>query len=357
MIDELELNDKQAKEIIKIAIKQNAYDSDMPNSKKERLEAAHEIVAFCIDAWKNDGARPDDKDEEIAEGARAILEIFDIAGIEADDDGTIEFADAESDDEEEENDVEDEEDEEEDYEEYDDDEDEEDEELEDEEDEDEEDEDEEGPFDPDDYIEGGYTELTPASRVKRLKDLDPDDEDYEAVLVAIKEWEEAQDKPASRVLDYLADIIGEDEDEEVEDEEEEVDEDEEEVEDEEEDEEEQDESEEPWDGYDSSTAVEVKQTLNEAAEADELTQEQIDYVREYEQGRAQPRKRILNLLDELEASLGEETDEEDEDEAEEQAPKPRKSKRGNELTGMTIEYVVGDETFEVEGVTELSVRA
>jgi len=321
MLDELEVSDAQAKKIIKIAIEQNAYDSDMPTSKKERLEAAHEIVAFCIDAWKNDGARPDDEDEEIAEGANAILQIFEIAGIEADEDGTIEFAGAEDEDEED--------------------------------DEETEEDDDEGPFDPDDYIEG-YTELTATTKIKKIKELDPDDEDFEPLLTALAEWEEDQEKPASRVLDFIAEALPE-EDEDDEDEEE-NDEDEEPV-DEEDDDDEEDESEEPWEGYDDATAVDVKKVLNEAFENETLTAEQLEYVSEYENARAQPRKRILKLVDELVEGLGngEEDDEEDEDEVEVKPVSKRgKLKTKASVDGITITYIVGDDTFEVDGVTALS---
>ena len=300
MLDELELTQAAAKKIVKIAIEQEAYDSDMPASKKEQIEAAHEIVAFCIDAWKNDGARPDDKDEEVAEGAKAILKIFDIAGITADDDGTIEFASSESDEEEDE--------------------------------EGEENGDGEEPFSPDDYIEG-YTELSPASRVKAIKALDPEeDEDYNA-LVALEEWENEQDKPSSRVLDLIADLIGEeeaaeegDEDEDESDEEEEiVDEEEEEEEDEEEDEEE---LEEPWDDYDTAKVTEIKAKLNEVFEDGELTTDQLEYVKDYEEAKAQPRVRILKLVDELSVQLENGEGEEEPEEEEEETPaRARPSKK------------------------------
>jgi len=319
MLDELELTQAAAKKIVKIAIEQEAYDSDMPASKKEQIEAAHEIVAFCIDAWKNDGARPDDKDEEVAEGAKAILKIFDIAGITADDDGTIEFASSESEDEEEED--------------------------------DEEEENGDEPFSPDDYIDG-YTELSAASRVKAIKELDPEeDEDYNA-LVALEEWENEQAKPSSRVLDVIADLIGEDEAEEGE--EEEGEEEEEEIVDEDEEEEEAEdeegeELEEPWEGYDGDKVTEIKAKLTEVFEDEELTVEQLDYVKDYEEAKAQPRVRILKLVEELAVQLdngSEEAAEDEELEEEEEEVKPRKKRVSKKASKAEDNGVVDEDALK-----------
>ena len=66
----------------------------------------------------------------------------------------------------------------------------------------------EAPFDIDSFIEG-YSELTAATKIKKIKakELDPEDTDDYNVLVSIAEWEEAQDQPSARVLDYLNEIV------------------------------------------------------------------------------------------------------------------------------------------------------
>ena len=341
LIDSLTLSDAAAKKIIKIAIEQNAYDSDMPTTKKERQEAAHEIVAFCVDAWANDGARPDDDDPDIAEGAEAILKIFEIADIEADDDGNIEFPNAEEEDDEEDEDEEEDEEE------------------------DDDDEDDEGPFDPDDYIEDGYTELNVATRIKRLKALDSDDEDDEAILRAIYEWEQSQDKPASRVLNYLEETLElEDEEDEDEDEEEEVDgeveEDEDEDEEDDEGEEDDEETEEPWEGYNEDKVSDIKAKLQEAFDDQELEPEHLDYIEQYEnEVLPKARTRVLKYVEDFRAALNGNGDEDEEDEPEEKPKRGKasasKSKPKDKPAGVTIRYTVGDDEFEVEGVSELEV--
>jgi hypothetical protein len=300
-LEGVNLTDVNAKKIIKIAIEQEAYDSDMPKSKKERLDAAHEIIAFCIDAWKNDGARPDDDDPEIAEGAKAILDIFELADIEVGDDDEILFPESESDDDDDEDETDDED-----------------------EDSDDEDDDEDGPFDPDDYIDG-YTELSTKTKLAKIKKLDPEDEDDAGILTALKDWEEQQDKPNARVLDALADLIDDEEDEDDDDDEgEEVDgeveDDDDDEDDDSDDEEESDDGEEPWPGYDKATAVKVKEVLSSEFEKENLTEEHIQYVIDYENERPQPRKRIITLCEQLLSQLDEDDDSDDDDDEEDAKP-------------------------------------
>lgn len=303
MLDQLELTQSQAKKIVKKAIEHGAYSDEMPDTKKEQIEAAHEAIAFCIDGWTNDGVRPDDDDEEIAAAANAILELFELAGIEVDDDNEVVMP---GDEEEEDDEDEEEEDEEEDDEEDDD---------EDEEEEDEEGE--EGAFDPDDYFDKGWTELTPATKVKTLKALDTEDEDNLAAIEAVYEWEKEQDEPTSRVLSWIEENFDMESDDDDGDDEEEEDE-----------EGDEEETEEPWPGYDKATAVEVKKKLDDALKDGELTAEQIEYVKEYETEREKPptRKRIVDHCDKLLEALA---DSDDEDEEEEEKPAKKSSSKAS----------------------------
>jgi hypothetical protein len=251
---DLSLTDTQAKKVVKLAIEHGAYSDEMPDTKAGRIEAAVEAVEYCIDSWVNDGVRPDDEDEDIAAAGEAILTIFEAAGIEVDEDGDIQIAGEEPEDEGEAG-------------------------------------EDESPFDPDDYFEDGYTELTAASKLKALNELDLDDEDTLNIIVQIHEWEKGQEKPASRVMTWIEENVeiegAEDDDGEPESGDE-------------------PEDEEPWDGYDKANAVDIKKFLDEAFESDDgLTAEQIEYVKEYENARKQPRKRILDKCDELLAQLEE----------------------------------------------------
>lgn len=180
MLDELELSEANAEAIIEKAIEFEVYTDDMPETKKDKMEAAHEIVAFAIDSWVDDGTRPDSDDEQVAAAGEQISEIFALAGIEMDDneivygdppdlDGAADDSDDGDGD--------------------------------------------ESPFDINDVIDG-YEDLTAATKIKKIKalDLDADDDDDYNVLVGIAEWEEDQESPTSRVLDYLTDIIGEPDD-------------------------------------------------------------------------------------------------------------------------------------------------
>jgi hypothetical protein len=270
---DLELSDAQAKKIVKLAIENGAYSDDMPDDKKGRQEAALEAVNFCIDSWVNDGVRPDDSDEDIAAAGEAIMEIFDAAGVEVDEEGNIVGGEVEGEDEEPEAEAE---------------------------------EDGETAFDPDDYIEG-YTDLTPKSKIEALSDLDLEDEDTIGIVNAIRDWENEQDKPSSRVLSWIEENLGEAEAEG------------------EPEAEGGDEIEEPWEGYDDSTAAEIKAVLDETMESDDgLEVEQVEYVKEYEEARKAPRKRVLDRCDELIAELSAEPEPEPE---EEEKPKGALAKR------------------------------
>jgi hypothetical protein len=279
-VDELTLTDSQAKKIVNLAIEHGAYSDDMPDTKKGRLEAAQEAIAFCVDSWQNDGVRPDDEDEDIAAAGEAILAIFEAAGIEVEEDGSIVLP-GEDDGEEPEAEADD-------------------------------DDSGEAPFDPDDYFEDGYTELTAASKVKALDELDLEDEEVINLVVAVKEWEEAQDKPSSRVLNWIEENIdlgdgeGDDDDPGTA-------------------EGSAEELEEPWDGYDKADAVTIKKFLDEAMESDEgLTVDQVQYVKEYEESKERPRKRVLDHTDKLIASLEGGDDDEPEPEPKKKALAPKK---------------------------------
>jgi hypothetical protein len=321
---DLSLTDAQAKKLVNLAIEHGAYSDEMPDTKKGRIEAAVEAVEYCIDSWVNDGVRPDDEDEDIAAAGEAILTIFEAAGIEVDEDGDIQIAGEAEDDDEPEAAADDG----------------------------------EAPFDPDDYFEDGYTELTAASKLKALNELDLEDEDTVAIIVQIKDWEEEQEKPASRVLNWieenidLGDVEGsaeEDDDGEAEGE----------------DDEDGAEDEEPWDGYDGSNAVDIKKFLDEAMESDDgLTVEQLQYVKEYEEARKAPRKRILDKVDELIAQI-EEGDAEPEEEPKKKAlgkkaPAKKASTKATKKAepannGAMMIVINEEEVAEVDAATLLEV--
>jgi len=317
---DLSLTDAQAKKLVNLAIEHGAYSDEMPDTKKGRIEAAIEAVEYCIDSWVNDGVRPDDEDEDIAAAGEAILTIFEAAGIEVDEDGDIQIAGEAEDDEPEDTKGDD-----------------------------------EAPFDPDDYFEDGYTELTATSKVKALNELDLEDEDTVAIIVQIKDWEEEQEKPASRVLNWIEenlDLEGEGEDE---------------GEGEGEDDDADAEDEEPWDGYDGSNAVDIKKFLDEAMESDDgLTVEQLQYVKEYEEARKAPRKRVLDKVDELIAQI-EEGDAEPEEEPKKKAlgkkaPAKKASTKATkkaepESNGVITFLVNGEEIGEFDAGLVLSIIA
>lgn len=315
VLEALELTQADAKKVVKKAIKYGAYAGDMPTDKKGQLNAANDVAAFCIDAVVNDKIREEEDDEEIIDAAKKVDELLEMLGIDIDDEYNVTVG--EEDDDEDEEDEEDEDD---------DSEDDEDEEDEDDEDEDEDDDD-ESPFDPDDFIEG-YTDLSAAGKVKALKKLDFDDEDNLAAIENLKEWEEEQDKPSSRVLSWIEETFDFD-DEDEEDDDDEDDDDSEDTEDDDsdddddeddEDEDESEDSEEPWEGYDKATAKVICDRLKDE---DELTVEQAEYVKEYEEAMERPRKRVITLCEKLIEEL---KNEDSDDDDEEEKPKPKKGR-------------------------------
>jgi hypothetical protein len=153
-----------------------------------------------------------------------------------------------------------------------------------------------------------------------------DDDDYNTA-VALYEYEEASEKPSSRVLSWLDDLIPKEEAAEDADEADEDTDDAEEPEAEEDGEEEAEEGgewEEPWPKYGKQTAVEVKKHLDKLAAKDELSAEMAQYVIDFEEGREKPptRKRIVDHAAKLLAELGDAPEaEEEQEEPEEEAPK------------------------------------
>lgn len=264
---ELKLDEAHAEAIVALGIEYGAYSEEMPDSKKDKIAAAEEIIAFTIDAWINDDIRPDDDNAKVAKSGEQIAEIHELAGIEIDDDDEVIYGELP--------------------------------ELEGEDDDNGDDADGEGaPFDPDDYIEG-YSEMSVSAKVKAVKALDEDDEDDVATMEALVEWENEQDKPSARVLNLIEETIGEggddDDDEPAA----------------------EDEDAEPWDGYDKSSAVEIKKILTSQMEDedDPLTVEQVQYVLDYEQNREKPppRKRVITFCEELIAEFEDEGAAEPED--------------------------------------------
>lgn len=280
-LEELKLSVEVAEAVIEKGIEYGAYSDEMPDTKKEKLAAADEIVTFSIDAYINDGITSDDEDPAVAESGAQIEEILEIAGVEIEDgeavfndppdvNGGSKKSDKGGDD--------------------------------------------EAPFDPDDYIEG-YSELSVVTKLKKVKELDIESDDDAAVLEAIYDWENEQEKPSSRVLNYIDEVMpAEDAP---------ADETADEAGDEPEAEAEGDDGE-PWEGYDKASAVQIKKVLQDALEDEDapLTKEQVEYVLEYEESREKPppRKRVIDFC----TALIEQFDNGDDEPAEE----PEKPKRG-----------------------------
>ena len=335
--DGLKLSEDQAEAIIEKGIEYGAYSDDMPESKKDKLAAADEIVTFSIDAYVNDGITSDDEDEAVAESGRQIEEILEMAGVEIEDGEPVfgEAPDVEGDDD---NGGDEDEDE-------------------------SEGEDDEGPFNPDDYIEG-YSELSVVTKLKKVRELDPEDDEDAGLMEDIADWENEQEKPSSRVLAYIEETLGEPEADE-EDAEDESDEDEEDT-DEPEDEEGED-DEEPWDGYDKASAVQIKKVLQDAMDEEELSREQVEYVLEYEQAREKPpaRKRVIDFCNALLAQFDNGDDAEDE-EPEEKPKRGRgrgkkaeskasKSKAKAEDNGLLSIAINGEDVGEFDAASVLAV--
>lgn len=347
MIDELELPLENAEAIIEKAIEFGVYTDDMPTSKKDKQSTAHEIVAFSIDSWTSEGVTPDAKDKGTAEAGEQIAEIFEIAGVEIDEDGEITYSEPPEADGDNDGDGDDD----------------------------------EAAIDINDIIKG-YEELTAATRLKKIKalELDAEDDDDAETLNAIADWEEAQDKPSSRVLDWLTDQLGEEVDGEAEgdddgdssdDAEDGEGEDEPYTEEEllemdksdlkevagefeldfptrltdtgrkkvvaaileaqEEDEGEEgdgdaegDAAEEPWDGYEEASVKDIKEVLND----DERTVEELEYIGEYEAGREKPRKAITDLCAKRIEELSESDDDGEPEPEEKKSSGRRRGRRG-----------------------------
>lgn len=309
-LEELKLDDAHATAVLEKAKEFGAYNEDVPDTKKARISAANDQIAFCIDSWVNDEVTPDSDNEEIAEAGEQIAELLELAGVEIDEDGEVEYGelpeldDADDDDDDDNGD---------------------------------DDEDDESAFDPDQYIKG-YTELSAAGKVKALKKLDLDDDDDVATIESIYEWEEEQDKPSSRVLAWVDEVLPADDDDsdddsdddddadDADDDAADDDDDSDDDDDADDDDSDDDESEEPWEGYDKATAVDVKKVLDKANDDGDLTAEQVEYVKEYEEAKERPRKRILDHCDKLIEALA---DDDDDDEAEpEEKPAKKASGRG-----------------------------
>jgi hypothetical protein len=287
-LKDLKLDDAHATAVLEKAIEYESFTEDMPASKRERIKAATEQVALMIDAWVDDEVTPDNDDEDVAAMGAAIQEIFDIAGVEIDDEGEVSYVEP--------GDVE----------------------PADDDDDDNGGGDGEAAVDINDVIDG-YDELSASGKVKAIKalELDMDDDDDYNTAVGLYEYEEAQDKPSSRVLSWLDDLIPKDDDAADADDDAEPDDD--------EDAEAAGDGdgegwEEPWQRYDKQTAVEVKKELDKLMAKEELSAEMAQYVIDYEEGREKPpaRKRIIDhatkLLEELEGGGDDE-------------PEPEKPKR------------------------------
>lgn len=288
-LEELKLSVDQAEAIIEKGIEYGAYSDEMPDTKKEKLAAADEIVSFSIDAYINDGITSDDEDPAVAESGEQIEEILELAGVSIED-GEAVFGDAPDADGGEQDDKGG---------------------------------DDEAPFDPNDYIEG-YTELSVVTKLKKVRELDPDNDEHAATLENLYDWENEQDKPSSRVLNYIDEVLppaddnGEGDEQEAD------------AENGDESEGDESASEQPWDedkknkikAYDDMSAVEIKSFLTE--NSDDLTREQIEYVLEYEESREKPppRKRVIDFC----KTLLEEFDNGGDEPAEEEPVKPKRGR-------------------------------
>ncbi len=373
MIDSLKLKDETATGIVALAIEFETYSDELPESEKDRLEAAHEQVTFAIDSYKDDGIRADSDDEDTAEAGAQVEAILKVAGVSIDDDGDITYGKAltgvklgkvldkfglelaDEDEDEDEKPAKGKKD------------------------------DDEAAFEIDDIIDG-YEELSPASRIKAIKklELDPDDDDDAAKLEAIADWEEEQDKPASRVINYIEELLGEEEGDEEDEDDKAADEDEDAAEEDDADAEEDEpwdetslkelskedlaavagefevvfpkrlteagrkrtiaaileaqgeaegdeeggDEDEPWEGYDETAVKDIKAGLTEAVDDEDepLTAEQLQVVIDYEEAN-ENRSSLLKWLGELLESL----EEEDEPEAEEEPVVAKGSGKGKNI--------------------------
>lgn len=252
MLDQLELDDAHATAIVERGIEYEVYEGDkVPSNKKDRMEAAHDLVTFAIDAWTNDDVTPDSDDEETAEAGKQVQDILEWAGIEIDGDGDVEFGslpDIEGDDGEEEEDG---------------------------------DGDDETAFDANDIIEGyddaGWKDII---AIFEGGELTADE------IRAIQDYEKENGERAKIINFEVEEEEGEEGGEEA--------------------------GEEPWEGYDSATAKDITDGLKALDEDSELDSEFAEYVKSYEENRETPKKRVITFLEKwLEANGGESGSEDD----------------------------------------------
>jgi hypothetical protein len=237
MLDELNLTDAQAKAIIEKGIEFEAYEGDVPETKKDRQTDAHKLIGMAIDTWVTDGVRPDAEEEDEAEVGKMLAELFELAGVSIDDDGNVEYSEAGDGD----GDGDDE------------------------------------TFSIDDIVEG-YSKMKGPEAVETIEEL-KEDEDLEWEHVeALVNFENEKARPRKAVLDALEELAGLFESEGGEGEDGEGDGD-------GEGDSTPDTDEAPWDGYDEASLKDIKATLEEAAEDEEdpLTAEQAEYIMAYEQ--------------------------------------------------------------------------
>lgn len=270
MIDELKLDSDHAEAIVEKGIEFEVYTDGMPDSDADKMEAAHEIVAFAIDAWVTDGLRPDSDDEKIATAAGQIVEIFEYAGITATSKGKIsygplpEFADGEEDG-------------------------------------DESDGEDEVAFDIDDVITD-YSEMNGKQRLAAVEEVMGEGGDglYEDQVAQLLEYENGQEKPSPKVVAFLESVINDDDDDDAEGEGDEDGD----AEAEGADDSDEEEGGEPFEGYDEATIKVIKDSLTEAAQDEDepLEVSQIDYVIDYEKANKN-RQTFLKWLSELRAEM------------------------------------------------------
>jgi len=287
VIDELKLDVEHAEAIVEKGIEFEVYTDPMPDTDKDKVEAAHEIVSFAIDAWVNDEVRPDSDNEKVASAGAQIVEIFEYAGITATSKGKITFGELpEFEGGEEDEDAEG---------------------------------DGEAAFDVDDTIED-YSEMNGKQRLAAVQEVMSDDGEglYEEQVKGLLEYENEQEKPNAKLVEFLEGVIDDSDD----DEDAEGDEDDDTTAEGDGDEEE---GGEPYEGYDKATVAEIKEALTEAAqdEDDPLEAGQLEYVIEYEEAnkkRATFVKWLKKMLDEMG-----EGDDDGEAEAEEEKPAAKKT--------------------------------
>lgn len=302
----LKLDEAHALAVLDKAVEYEVIEEDaVPDDKRKRISAATQQIDMLIEAWTKGGINPYSDDSEKAEMGKAIQDILDLAGVEIDEEGEVTFGplpeleegepDASGGGEG------------------------------------------EAAVDIEDIIEG-YAELTAASRCKAIDalELDMNDDDDYNKAVAIYEWEEAQEKPSSRVLNFLDEILPQQGEEGAEGGDESA-----------EEAGDGDGEEQPWeqpwtkkDGapadYEKMTAVNVKEYLDKMLARDELSVEMLDYVADYEEQRKQQtRSRIMDHINKLRGEIGGEAP------AEEEAPRSarptatQRSRSGGRLSGLS----------------------